>query len=74
MSKRRYINVAALLPSIENILANRMTHRQIEEELGLEGDPEAMSILIPQMYPGFYFALKTISIYRRSYISHPLYY
>ena len=45
MSKRRYTNMVALLPIIESMLANGMTHKQIEEELGLEGDRPVHNLL-----------------------------
>ena len=45
MSKRRYTNMVALLPVIESMLASGMTHRQIEEELGLEGDRPIHNLL-----------------------------
>ena len=45
MSKRRYTNMVALLPIIESMLASGMTHRQIEEELGLEGDRPIHNLL-----------------------------
>ena len=38
MSKRRYTNMMELLPIIEQMLESGMSHRQIEDELGLEGD------------------------------------
>ena len=37
--------MVALLPIIENMLANGMTHKQIEEELGLEGDRPIHNLL-----------------------------
>ena len=45
MSKRRYTNMVALLPIIESMLASGMTHKQIEEELGLEGDRPIHNLL-----------------------------
>ena len=45
MSKRRYTNMMALLPIIESMQASGMTHRQIEEELGLEGDRPIHNLL-----------------------------
>ena len=45
MSKRRYTNMVALLPIIEQMLASGMSHRQIEEELGLEGDRPVHNLL-----------------------------
>ena len=45
MSKRRYKNMVALLPIIESMLASGMTHKQIEEELGLEGDRPIHNLL-----------------------------
>ena len=45
MSKRRYTNMMALLPIIEKMLASGMSHRQIEDELGLEGDRPIHNLL-----------------------------
>ena len=45
MSKRRYTNMVALLPIIEGMLANGMSHREIEAELGLEGDRPIHNLL-----------------------------
>ena len=45
MSKRRYTNMMALLPIIEQMLASGMSHRQIEDELGLEGDRPIHNLL-----------------------------
>lgn len=45
MSKRRYTNMMALLPIIEQMLASGMSHRQIEDELGLEGDRPVHNLL-----------------------------
>jgi len=45
MSKRRYTNTMALLPTIEQMLASGMSHRQIDEELGLEGDRPVHNLL-----------------------------
>ena len=45
MSKRRYTNMVVLLPIIESMLASGMTHKQIEEELGLEGDRPVHNLL-----------------------------
>ena len=45
MSKRRYTNMVDLLPIIEGMLEAGMTHRQIEEELGLEGDRPVHNLL-----------------------------
>ena len=45
MSKRRYTNMVALLPIIESMLDSGMTHKQIEEELGLEGDRPIHNLL-----------------------------
>ena len=45
MSKRRYANMVALLPVIEGMLAAGMSHREIEEELGLEGDRPVHNLL-----------------------------
>lgn len=38
MSKRRYTKMVVLLPVIEKMLEAGMSHREIEDELGLEGD------------------------------------
>ena len=45
MSKRRYTNMVALLPIIESMLASGMSHREIEEKLGLEGDRPIHNLL-----------------------------
>ena len=45
MSKRRYTKIQALLPVIEQMLEAGMSHRQIEEELGLEGDRPIHNLL-----------------------------
>lgn len=45
MSKRRYTNILALLPEIERMLESGMSHREIEEELGLEGDRPVHNLL-----------------------------
>ena len=45
MSKRRYINMLALLPEIERMLESGMSHREIEEKLGLEGDRPVHNLL-----------------------------
>ena len=45
MSKRRYTNMVALLPVIEGMLAAGMSQREIEEELGLEGDRPVHNLL-----------------------------
>lgn len=45
MSKRRYTKVLALLPVIESMLEAGMSHREIEEELGLEGDRPVHNLL-----------------------------
>lgn len=45
MSKRKYTKVQALLPVIEQMLKTGMTHKQIEEELGLEGDRPVHNLL-----------------------------
>ena len=37
--------MVALLPIIESMLASGMTHKQIEEELGLEGDRPIHNLL-----------------------------
>ena len=45
MSKRRYRKIQELFPIIEQMLEAGMTHRQIEEELGLEGDRPIHNLL-----------------------------
>ena len=45
MSKRRYTNMVAMLPIIEGMLAAGMSHREIEDELGLEGDRPIHNLL-----------------------------
>ena len=45
MSKRRYTKMVALLPAIEGMLAAGMSHREIEDELGLEGDRPVHNLL-----------------------------
>ena len=45
MSKRRYTNMLALLPVIENMLEAGMSHREIENELGLEGERPVHNLL-----------------------------
>ena len=45
MSKRRYTNMVALLPVIKDMLTAGMSHREIEDELGLEGDRPVHNLL-----------------------------
>ena len=45
MRKRRYTNMVAMLPVIEAMLAAGMSHREIETELGLEGDRPIHNLL-----------------------------
>ena len=45
MKKRRYANMQALLPVIEEMIAAGMSHKQIEEKLGLEGDRPVHNLL-----------------------------
>ena len=45
MSKRRYTNMLALLPVIESMLEAGMSHREIEDELGLEGERPVHNLL-----------------------------
>ena len=45
MRKRRYTNMVAMLPVIEAMLAAGMRHREIENELGLEGDRPIHNLL-----------------------------
>ena len=45
MSKRRYTKIQILLPVIEDMLAAGMSHREIEDELGLDGDRPVHNLL-----------------------------
>ena len=45
MRKRRYTNMVAMLPVIKAMLAAGMSHREIENELGLEGDRPIHNLL-----------------------------
>ena len=45
MSKRRYTKIQYLLPEIEEKLAEGKSHREIEKELGLEGDRPIHNLL-----------------------------
>ena len=45
MGKRRYTNMLVLLPEIERMLEAGMSHREIEDELGLEGDRPVHNLL-----------------------------
>ena len=45
MSKRRYTKIQQLLPVIENMLEAGMSHREIEDELGLEGERPVHNLL-----------------------------
>lgn len=45
MSKRRYTNMQALIPVIEQMQETGMSHGQIEEALGLEGDRPVHNLL-----------------------------
>ena len=45
MSKRRYTKMQELLPVIERMLEAGMSHRQIEDELGLQGDRPIHNLL-----------------------------
>lgn len=45
MAKRRYTKTMILLPIIEEMLAKGMSHREIEEGLGLEGDRPIHNLL-----------------------------
>ena len=45
MSKRRYTKMVALLPILESMLEAGMSHREIEDELGLEGDRPVHNLL-----------------------------
>ena len=61
MSKRRYTNMLVLLPVIENMMAAGMSHREIEDELGLEGDRPIHNLLKRQRRK----AAKGVPKYRR---------
>ena len=45
MEKRRYTNIQVLLPVIEAKLSEGKSHREIEKELGLEGDRPIHNLL-----------------------------
>lgn len=45
MGKRRYTKMQALLPTIERMIETGMSHREIEAELGLEGDRPIHNLL-----------------------------
>ena len=45
MSKRRYTKIQVLLPTIERMIEAGMSHKAIEEELGLEGDRPVHNLL-----------------------------
>lgn len=45
MEKRRYRKIQALLPEIETKLAEGKSQREIEKELGLEGDRPIHNLL-----------------------------
>ena len=45
MSKRKYTKIQILLPVIEGMTASGMSHREIEMELGLEGDRPIQNLL-----------------------------
>ena len=45
MRERRYTNMLVLLPVIEQMLESGMSHREIEDELGLEGDRPVHNLL-----------------------------
>ena len=45
MGKRRYTKMVVLLPVIEKLLEAGMSHREIEDELGLEGDRPVHNLL-----------------------------
>ena len=51
MSKRRYTNMQVLLPTIEKMLESGRSHREIEAELGLEGDRPVHNLLKRQRKP-----------------------
>ena len=45
MSKRKYTKIQMLLPVIEGMIAEGMSHREIEKELWLEGDRPIHNLL-----------------------------
>ena len=45
MSKRKYTKIQILLPVIEELMASGMSHREIEMELGLDGDRPIHNLL-----------------------------
>lgn len=45
MSKRKYTHIKVLLPEIEAMLAQGMSHREIEEHFGLTGDRPVHNLL-----------------------------
>ena len=45
MRKRRYTKMQVLLPTIERMIEAGMRHREIEQELGLEGDRPVHNLL-----------------------------
>ena len=45
MSKRKYTKIQMLLPVIEGMIAEGMSHREIAKELGLEGDRPIHNLL-----------------------------
>ena len=45
MSKRNYTHIKELLPTIQAMVAEGMTQREIEDELGLEGDRPIHNLL-----------------------------
>ena len=45
MGKRKYTKMQVLLPTIERMIAAGMSHREIEAELGLEGDRPIHNLL-----------------------------
>ena len=45
MRKRKYTKIQVLLPVIEGMIADGMSHREIEKELGLEGDRPIHNLL-----------------------------
>ena len=64
MSKRRYTNMLALLPVIEQMIESGMSHKQIEDELGLEGDRPVHNLLKRQRRK----AIKGVPKYRTQYL------
>jgi len=50
MRKRKCTKIQVLLPVIEGMIADGMSHREIEQELGLEGDRPIHNLLKRQRH------------------------